>query len=752
MSTIDEKRQAVYSSLCCFASEAIPLRQRAVQRLVLGALIGSSEKLPYNLLKIEKNLSSGQQKISLRSGLISEALAALVQQQVVIEVNYKNKKCYFISGQGDDVISEISSGKEDMFKDASVELFRDTTTFISQSESYYVFKKFCYECFARFGRQIAKSVTGGCSKDDLVRQIDARGAFVAAIEGRKLTKEQIDTLEARSQHFLRASNPSFEKLKFYLTQGFYFCELLCLDTAKFNPLAENAFDGAVFYLDTNVILIGLLRQHEHSSQYLEMVRLAKKHGIRLLVTRASLNELDKVIVDRKTQLEKIAKVLPDELAGKTSNQVVRAYYQEKLENNALTVQDFWQPFDELAEILATWGIEIDERDAVKIINERDTTEIEQIMNEEAVITRGWGKSPLVLQHDAAHYLLVQDQRSVNSKTWFLTRDGTMDTASYRLNPDQVSFSFSHVGFLQCISPFVTSISEELSLAEMMSAFISDQILPLETLFDISELIIMAEFHEDVMATPVDQLVMAFDYVKNKALKGERYREGDIPRVSLELKRFLAADRNEQIKALQEERLRLAEEAKIERDRRLSAEELAKGANVYSKELEGTVETLQQNLTATQQNIQSLAARLANQEVTTNKRDLNRLLITTIFNFVLWVFSLRFESVIFFLIFNGAPFVANNQQVTRDLYHVFWVTLWFLPFSIYVIRLNWPECYKVCMIAISAIIILWSGRILSETTISLFANLIEIAMFVTSIVFLFLKRKDKITAANDEEVV
>ena len=48
--------------------------------------------------------------------------------------------------------------------------------------------------------------------------------------------------------------PDDKDLRFRLAQSYYVVQLLELSPQDFNPLADGAFSGAVFYLDTNVVL------------------------------------------------------------------------------------------------------------------------------------------------------------------------------------------------------------------------------------------------------------------------------------------------------------------------------------------------------------------------------------------------------------------------------------------------------------------------------------------------------------------
>ena len=110
------------------------------------------------------------------------------------------------------------------------------------------------------------------------------------------------------------------------------------------------------------------------------------------------------------------------------------------------------------------------------------------------------------------------------------------------------------------------------------------------MFDLSELKLISEFHTDVLATPVDQIIPAFDYVKGKVLGGKPYRRDDQTKVALELKKFLTSSMEEKQRALHEAAHHQKGLAEAERAKRVRAE-----ADVEAKE--GEVECLRREMEA-----------------------------------------------------------------------------------------------------------------------------------------------------------
>ncbi len=150
---------------------------------------------------------------------------------------------------------------------------------------------------------------------------------------------------------------------------------------------------------------------------------------------------------------------------------------------------------------------------------------------------------------------MRRDRQVHPKTWFLTRDRALINATTEVarsgGKHESPLCFSVLGFLQSISPFVSSTSEENVLGDFFSGMMSEQVFVSEKLFDDRELALMAEMHSDVMAMPPDQLVVTADYIKKQILRGERYRPEEVPAVALELRKFLSANAEEKQRRLEQ---------------------------------------------------------------------------------------------------------------------------------------------------------------------------------------------------------
>ena len=542
--TIEEKRQILYATLLRYSPEAGSLRERVLDRLVLVALLEGSHSQPIRVGEIHKLTRVDPRSPGLRTDVIQDTLERLMSRKKVGHALFQTRHAYYLTDTGRKDTDEAAESAVQLFEPVLTRMLQDTSALCNEHDGAHVCRTFVSECFARFGQQIAKSVTGELTKDKLVDAVDVQGAFQAAISSVSLSNEAIQSLEVRCIRFLRSTERADEELKFRLTQGYYVAQLLGLNTYEFNPIADDAFREAVFYIDTNV-LVGKLLSNEFERLLDELVRICNALGVDLRVSRATINETRWAAAGRLEGLEKVLATMPSELVERTRDQFLDAFLEARRDSPEMTAQQFLARFDEIPSLLAELGIELYDSTAEEIIGDRDVDRECEVINQAAVKTRagGKGKSDAVCLHDVCHYLLIQDERKRGRQAWFLTRDRTLIQAGADFGGSQLPFCFLLVGFLQSVSPFLEASAARHSLVGLFSAVLAGEIEDLsgESLFDLSELKVISELHTDVLSTPVEQLVPAFDYVKNNVFGGKPYQRENHTKVALEFEKILGVE-------------------------------------------------------------------------------------------------------------------------------------------------------------------------------------------------------------------
>jgi len=724
---------------------------------VLSGLLGSTQENRYRLDLIQKNLRKGAGIPELLPEVIRDTLNRLSVLGKVKRVDEKSSKSYFLTDKGGAELDRALEQAIDLFDPVLRRMLRDTEHQVPSETGKSICRAFILECFSRFGQQIARLVLGDYDADDLLRMLDVDGVFDSVAGNRKLSSEARDSLFNRCRQFLRSSEDEDKRLKLHLTQWFYFMELLGLGSngSPFDPLAKQAFRGSVFYLDTNVILMGLLVSDNRLKMFREMMRMSARLGVELRVTRATINETRHVIAKRLTELNKYLTRVPAELSELTHDQFLAGYLEARAREPELTPEQFLKPFERLEETIKDdWKIVIRELSEDEMLAGRKLEHETAIVQQEAESQRPYPKPPSVLRHDVSHLALVADERGENPKTWFLTDDTSLVRAASRLastdkkqplaavvggEPREtlatrvLPFCFYLASFLQSISPFTVSPEEEASLADIFSTLLNERLAISGKLFDMREMRILVEWNNDVMMTPPEQLAPALDHVKKLVLEGRPYKNGDMPRVALELKKYLSKSVEERERALEEEVRRRTEETGQEKRARAEVERKAAELNEKVTEFESRMlaqaaemATIQEELTLQKQLLEE-GERQQRAGYILRRRYF--MLAGFIIGICVWLLT---DDLVRMLRARGLNFEDRTARVAITLLGIL---IFCLPALLYTRSVAWRNDAKVFFLAVLSVsVILASLSFFDNAVVSTCASIIEIAMFSATLLY------------------
>ena len=586
---LKDQRQILYATLLQYSPEIGSLRERVLDRLLLVALLGTSSTRPLAITSIRARTRVAPSAPSLRIDLIQTTLHRLRTRNLVEYTQNKGKPAYFLTELGRRDTDLAAAPVANLFDSALGSMLRDTEHLCSTDDARAILRTFLAECFARFGEAIAREMTGKIEGVHLPDGYDVDAAFRAATRSADLSEEAEASLRVRCVQFLRSRESRDRELRFRLTQGYYVAQLLGIDSGSFNPLADDSFRGAVFYLDTNVLLRSLLSD-EHGRPLAELMRVCRHLKVDVRVSRATLDEAATAVSTRYESLRGLIARMPDELIERTKDHFVETFLTERIQNSGLTLEAFFGRFNALPNIVDELQITLDDRTAAEIVGSRDVSRECELVRTAALNTRGWAKPNAVCLHDVAHYLIVQEKREDQCKTWFLTHDRTLAHAAAHLQPNMLPFCLSLTAFLQSVSPFVETTDTRDSLVELFDAVLTGDVSDPtgDMLFSIEELKVIDEIRSDVHATPTDQLVRAVDHIKSTVLKGKPLTESDQKELRLELRKFLTSSTQDTLSELEEQVRLQRDSAESEKEKREEAEQHVKARDSKIKSLEASV--------------------------------------------------------------------------------------------------------------------------------------------------------------------
>ncbi|MDX6499159.1 MAG: hypothetical protein QOG23_2419 [Blastocatellia bacterium] len=281
------------------------------------------------------------------------------------------------------------------------------------------------------------------------------------------------------------------------------------------------------------------------------------------------------------------------------------------------------------------------------------------------------------------------------------------------------YCFSLAGFLQSISPFTATAGEESSLADIFSGLVTDYLSLYENLFDMKEMNLLMEWHEDVMITPTEELVPALDYVKNRVLLGHQYSVADLPRVALELKKFLSKSVEERQRALEHEANRQAEEIRIEPQARIVVERDLKRERELRKE--DAADHVEQSRRA--------------EDAASSKLWRERLAACLLISAAIWFFQ---DNLVASLVSRGVD-AARWEHPLHIVTILLAASFLIVPAAFFVLSRPWRKESGAVVVSLTILVVIGASDLLTDETWSVWASKIEVAIFAGEIVYLLATR-------------
>lgn len=571
-----KNRELVYAALLRFTPEAKHLRERAIDQIVLDVFRETTKSSALNAGKVRRKLEKTSALPPLRIETVSEGIQRLLKEGLLEKLEEENQRKYFISEQGNIKLRTSSENFAVQLQEAVGRHLKDFDT-LSKETAEKAFRVFLVQCFSRIGRLLADTVLGRRPTKHVNDHAEVDNAIKIAITECRCPNNSSESLKTRLRNFLKSEDPSDQQVKFQLSQAFYLAQLLEIDSTQFSPLADDAFRGAILYVDTNVLIRWLLDFDENRLASEEIAKICLELGIKLVVTRATLNEASKVANDRRDSLEQVIQNVPKAITGQSKDQFLLAFTHAQDDNPNITPSDFLRKFEQIDVAAAELNLEIEE------ITESDLTpaseeklRVEYIMQSSVAVLRPSKKGKVVLDHDIFHYFLVVKQRKTNPRTWFLTHDQTLIHAAKNLKAEPaLPFCYPMLGFIQSLCPFISKTRAENAVTAFFNALLVEQLSLSDTTFDLKDLALLAKHHEDVLATPPEALIPALDHVKHNILHGGAFDGASAGKVAIELRKHLHSSSDKREEHLLTEARIATDKANVERTHRNTAEQLAK---------------------------------------------------------------------------------------------------------------------------------------------------------------------------------
>ncbi len=379
------------------------------------------------------------------------------------------------------------------------------------------------EIFARYGDEWVHCLTGRVTPEDLLTQQAVDDIIERAFCVPEVGHEACSAATRRCREFLLdSSDPDYVGLKFAMGQCFYAMKLLGLHKPM-ECLSGDLFRGGRLYLDSNVIIEGLVEGSKYHRAFLELIKICRVLEVTVGVTDETLHEIGRVVA-RQREISPVFETIPDDLAPKTRGTFFEAYRRNRVKDPRYSADTLFEPFGDLSGTLPKLGICIDEIDEVREArSDQELDDVKRELNLASMEVRGKPKTANALHHDGLMYLFVQRARASDSKrVWFVNVDSSLALASTRLGGDHAPFCLSLSGFLQALSPFVELGDEAEALSDVLGRIVGGELVPQEQVFEPSDFLVFYEIGVDCRTLPGTVVEEAVLHIKDQILKGSTY--------------------------------------------------------------------------------------------------------------------------------------------------------------------------------------------------------------------------------------
>ncbi len=478
----DESMDILLYFRLVYGSEFDAPREAAFDHIVKLALMDADR--PLSLKETVKKIENTKGLPPLRQKTVEESLTRLAKRKAV-KVDYKKTPQYY-------QLRENEKRELDRFRlNRQYLLSECTRTFVKEVAKKHTltpdmesklgdfFQKTLFQIFGRFGLSCAQWISHPADQTHRIQILTGKEVCDIMFKNAKSVELYDDEVYPTAEKefiacFTKKRDSEFSQLFFDLSQSSYILNLIGISPAALS-LTKAVFEGYNVYLDSNLIISSILKEHEYHTYTEELLGITKELDIRRIVAEPTVEEIKGVVAKRRDDVLRYAEVdIPEEYLHEIYDEFYVSYWHRKKANPDYKPEDLLAPFDTLEETLHEHlGVDIDSsslynellrnkgkmRKVGNVVAQKyeeiKMRTVDKIDSHEYRFLRWKPKKEFSIEHDALLYLAIQELRKSNKKIILLTRDKSLPLVSEALqSPHEQPYCFTLDIWLQTLSPFI----------------------------------------------------------------------------------------------------------------------------------------------------------------------------------------------------------------------------------------------------------------------------------------------------------
>lgn len=534
MPTLD-KRAAVFGYRLRFSPEIQPIRQTVVDHIILKNIRESDRRDGESAGRLSSIFIDKTRVTTLSIDETKASLERLEKEGLVAASERLKKKVWLITPDGEKKLKDDESIASKTINKIIKQLFGTGQQAANLQECFTC-------CLSAIFDRLAKSYL-----DTIIGSQNVPIALSEKILEPIIQRTLEDFPEIDNQgfkiaigRFFREVNPAFDWLKWTFCQNYYLVRAIGLGESS-DVLSKKIYEGATFYLDTNVIIDAFDSKSPHNDPIKHVLNCFQRIDCKIEVLRITLDELKLVATSQKENLKKVLSQIPDALLPKVRGLVARAEAAHRRDPSTPSPSDVLSRFERPDELLLSeLGIEI--RDDEWFDKNSQSKEVVSLSNHLKkyynTTTIGRKKTEAASQHDALALKWIDFQRKKQQNCNFITFDVSLPAI-----PQTVSL-LEHTGLamsIYAVLPWLGSVAViDEDISKTYSASLSAQLLTLGTQFSIQEFRLLAELEMDCGQLPAEDVEQCLLYLRREAKNLNVSRAEDREKLHFIVKGFFAA--------------------------------------------------------------------------------------------------------------------------------------------------------------------------------------------------------------------
>jgi hypothetical protein len=478
-------RSLVFSTRLRFSPQIHPVRETAIDKIVEQNLLLDEGGLTINGI-LDESLALKQGPPVLTAHDVKDSIERLLVRGRVaaVPVNGGSDR-YTLSDIARIELWQSQHEAENRFTRVCDRLFKHVRR--DRDQQTKAFLSCLCIIFSRLGEAYVRVLKGDNRISDFVGPNTIEEAVKESSGSRDNTFQK--DIQSALLRFFEENDPDFAAVKWNLAQNYYVAKAIGLDPSG-ALLSREVFAGAVFYLDTNVVIPALEpKAPDHASARM-LMKAKKQIGFEVRACQISLEQMRNVALHHAMILPKVIGQIPDEIAPKVRNVFYALYLGQVSETGEFDANTVFDKFYRPTAYFPDAGIDL--CDDAWFLNIEENAEIRKsaaALNASLVARRRRPKRDRSALHDAALVRWIDKERSCGKENcWLVTLDSSLSDTSWASVGAPIAITLD--ALLQWLSPLATSENGDFETS--YSEAVKNLLLPQENFFDLRDFLIFAE--------------------------------------------------------------------------------------------------------------------------------------------------------------------------------------------------------------------------------------------------------------------